>query len=455
MRRFQITLFQIILLLLAGISATATHLKGGFIRIEHSSGLTYKITVTVFTNTANSNVLFGGDDDFLDFGDGTKMTVAEQPNVFVGPTFTIAEFSVLHTYAGASSFVVSYSEPNRNEGIVNMDLSVNTRFYIESGFTIDPVLGNYSSPVLNAWPIFEAVAGSVYNGTVSAYDPNDHTLSYYVTFPKRDTQHGTVNYRLPEGFSVNRFNGLITWDTMSEGATTNGEYLFNVKIVQGVSGYMVVDFQINVSEAPNEPMLADNIETDDNNRLYIEAGNQKTLKVFYEDPASPFDSVFLTAYSEISDFVSMTTYDSVIDGHKIKAGVISIDHDASMTRFNPYVITVRGTSGLPGSQKRFSKDISYLFYTQDVDLADLIVATNDDNAEKFGFYPNPFADFVTFYAPANQEARVILRNLNNQIVYDQVIKEGEKIQFNNDVAPKLVYQIFTATKIHSGKIMKK
>ncbi|HEY9489582.1 MAG TPA: hypothetical protein VIQ51_14665, partial [Chryseosolibacter sp.] len=57
-------------------SGYATHLRAGEITVERvncSGGLTFRITVTVFTNTINTNVLFGGEDDWLDFGDGNRM----------------------------------------------------------------------------------------------------------------------------------------------------------------------------------------------------------------------------------------------------------------------------------------------------------------------------------------------------------------------------------------------
>ena len=64
-------------------SVWATHLRAGEITVERVScnSLTFRITVTVFTNTINTNVLFGGEDDWLDFGDGHRMLIPEQENV--------------------------------------------------------------------------------------------------------------------------------------------------------------------------------------------------------------------------------------------------------------------------------------------------------------------------------------------------------------------------------------
>jgi hypothetical protein len=76
-------------------SSPASHLRAGEITVEREScsSLTFRITVTVFTNTIDTDVLFGGPEDWLDFGDGKRMLVPEQPNVLrpdLGPGIATA-----------------------------------------------------------------------------------------------------------------------------------------------------------------------------------------------------------------------------------------------------------------------------------------------------------------------------------------------------------------------------
>jgi hypothetical protein len=442
-----------LIFMLAGISASATHLKGGFIRVEKNTGLTYNIIVTVFTNT-NSNVLFGGDDDFLDFGDGTKISIPEQSGIEIYPGFTIARFETLHTYSSEGNYVVSYNEPNRNAGIVNIDNSVSTRFYLESGFTADPFM-NYASPVLLMWPAFDAVANSVFTCAISASDLYGYRLSYYAAVPK-----GTSNFRLPETFSINQYNGLITWDTMFEGSSQDGEYLFDVNIVQssetGTAGYMIVDFQITVHTAANEPVISHNQELDENNRIFIPVDANRRIKIFFEDQAS--SSLSLEMYSEAAGMAEISTYDSTNNGKATKVGVIDIQHDPADTRFNPYVLSVRGTSLTSG--ETFTADVSFLLYTQDVDLKDVIVSTGENFPPKpvgqtYILYPNPFSGSLTLSAPTDARARLILKTLTNETVYDQVVYSGEVIKVDETDSCFLIYQIVLGDKVFSGKIMKK
>ena len=71
------SLLRLFLLLVAltifTFQAQATHLRAGEITVRRDAcnSLKFWITITVFTNTINTQVLFGGDDDILDFGDNS------------------------------------------------------------------------------------------------------------------------------------------------------------------------------------------------------------------------------------------------------------------------------------------------------------------------------------------------------------------------------------------------
>jgi hypothetical protein len=90
-----------------GYRSQATHLRAGEITVErvNCNALTFKITITVFTNTKNTPVKFGGDPDlsYIYFGDGKREYVDEQPNVIrfdLDPSGAIAtaSYTTFHTY---------------------------------------------------------------------------------------------------------------------------------------------------------------------------------------------------------------------------------------------------------------------------------------------------------------------------------------------------------------------
>lgn len=301
-------------------SAHATHLRAGEITVErvNCSSLTFRITVTVFTNTINTNVLFGGEDDWLDFGDGNRMLVPEQANINrpdLGEGIATASFTVTHTYSGNGRYVISYSEPNRNAGVVNMDGSVNTRFYIETLIIVDPFLGCNNTPKLLVPPIDRACTTIAWFHNPGAYDPDGDSLSYELVVPFRERNTTVVNYKEPnaqsfyrnfntgnEGgtgpprFTINPIDGTLTWDAPG----TVGEYniAFVIKewrLVNGVwvsIGFVRRDMQIIVDDCDNE---RPELEVPED--VCVEAGSTLTATIFGTDPDG--DSVKIEAFSEI------------------------------------------------------------------------------------------------------------------------------------------------------------
>lgn len=317
--------FILSFILITGISQSsdATHLRAGEIIVERVScnSLTFRITVTVFTNTLNTNVLFGGDDDWLDFGDGKRMLIPEQENIQrpdLGEGIATASFTITHTYSGNGSFIVSYSEPNRNAGVVNMDGSVNTRFYIETLIIADPFLGCNNTPKLLVPPIDRACKGIAWFHNPGAYDPDGDSLSYELVIPFRDNNTTVVNYKDPSDrifysnyargneagtgpptFSINPVDGTLIWDAPG----TIGEYNIAFIIqewrkVNGVwvpGGYVRRDMQIIVDDCDNErPELK--VPED----VCVEAGSILEATIFGKDIDG--DSVKIEAFSEIFNF---------------------------------------------------------------------------------------------------------------------------------------------------------
>ena len=313
-------LLSLILIFAFVYSGYATHLRAGEITVERvdCGGLRYRITVTVYTNTINTNVLFGGEDDWLDFGDGRRMLVPETENTprpDLGEGIATASFTIEHTYSGNGRYVVSYSEPNRNAGVVNMDGSVNTRFYIETVLAIDPILGCNNTPKLLVPPIDRACTGIAWFHNPGAFDPDGDSLSYELVIPFRDRNTTVVNYRDPSdagfysnigtgnetgdgppSFSINPIDGTLTWNSPG----TIGEYniAFIVRewrLVNGgwVSiGFVRRDMQIIVDDCDNE---RPELEVPED--VCVVAGSTLNAVILGTDPDG--DSVKIEAFSEI------------------------------------------------------------------------------------------------------------------------------------------------------------
>ena len=320
--RFRKFVSLLVLSLLAVLSAQATHLRAGEITVRRESctNLTFFITITVYTNTGSS-IIFG--EGLLEFGDGTTpLTTPAIPNTNrpdLGPNIGTVTFTTSHTYSGAGRYRISYLEPNRNAGILNMFNSVETRFYIESQINIDPFLGCDNSPVLLVPPIDKACTGAAWFHNPGAYDPDGDSLSYELTIPKKEKGIDVNNYRYPNvrefydriglvygqsnedgngppTFAIDPVTGTLVWD--APGAPGEYNIAFIIRSWRRISGiwinqgYVIRDMQIIVEDCLNKrPELE--VPPD----ICVEAGTVVNADIFGTDPDN--DQVKIEVFSQI------------------------------------------------------------------------------------------------------------------------------------------------------------
>lgn len=298
----------------------ATHLRAGEITATRVSCLdrTYLIKVTVYIDT-ESGVHFGGPGELLFFGDSTWVEVPDTPTTprpDLGLNMGMATFSVLHTYAGPGRYLIRYSEPYRNGGVVNIANPLSTLFYIETSIEINPFVGCDNSPQLLVPPIDKACVGSAWYHNPGAYDIDGDSLSYQLIVPKMGLGQSVVNYRDPNSpefylagqypignedqsgrpeFSINPTTGTIIWNAPG----MQGEYniAFLIKEWRKVNGryvllgYVERDMQILVEDCNNQrPELT--VPQD----VCVEAGTKITEDIFGFDPDA--DSVMIEAFSQ-------------------------------------------------------------------------------------------------------------------------------------------------------------
>src|SRR6478735_6348497 len=268
-------------LLFGPVISWATHLRAGEITVErlNCTSLTFKICITVYTNTG-SEIKFGDGD--LDFGDGSPKhvtpTIDNTKRPDLGPNVGTVTYCINHTYSGPGRYVISYGENNRNGGILNLYNSVETKFYVETIINIDPLLGCSNSPRLLVPPIDKACTGVAFYHNPGAYDPDGDSISFELAIPMKDEGQLVNNYRPPNtkefydrigldyshasedqkrppDFSINPITGTITWD--SPGAQGQYNISFFIKEWRKLGGtwvpmgYVTRDMQIVVEDCLN------------------------------------------------------------------------------------------------------------------------------------------------------------------------------------------------------------
>ena len=297
----------------------ATHLRAGEITATRlDCERTYEITLTIFTNL-NTSARVG--DAYLYFGDGERIYVplAENtPRPDLGENIGTVIFHTTHVYAGAGQYKLHYTEANRNEGVLNMDQSVNTTFYLETELWINPFFGCNSTPNLLIPPIDRACSGVAFFHNPGAYDADEDSLSFELVVPFRDQNQQVARYQDPSAnnprtfyfdyatgneakdnnptFTMDPFDGTLKWD--APGAAGEYNIAFVVREWRKIEGEWTPigsvrrDMQIIVEDCDNKrPDLILPADT------CVVAGETLRATILGFDTEN--DDVKIEAYSEI------------------------------------------------------------------------------------------------------------------------------------------------------------
>ncbi len=304
-----------VLLCLSVSQAGATHLMAGEIHVsqEDCSSLEVQITLIVYVNLS-STVVVGGIQTWLDFGDGTGTELPELADINVLDNETgigVVTFTTTHVYTAVGKYTIVYTEPNRNEGVVNIENSPQTPFRLEAQMSIDSSRCN-SGPSLLVPPIDRACSGSIFFHNPGAVDSDGDSLSFELIMTP-----GVTNYRFPNHenfytnfetgneaatgppvFLVDPVTGTIKWDAPG----MMGSYAIALKIVEWrfqesdstwqSIGYVIRDMQVIVDNcSDNQRPLLEPQED-----LCVTAGETIQFTLTATDPNG--DLVFVEAFSD-------------------------------------------------------------------------------------------------------------------------------------------------------------
>lgn len=356
-----------LLLLLYSGNSFGTHLRAGEIQVRriNCNSLTFQITLVIYVNTIGTSVQVGGQDDFMSFGDGASILIGETQTTMIDPLgIGKTVVTIEHTYQKPGHYLISYSEPSRNVGVVNMDLSVITRFHIETMIVVEEgKCNNY--PILLTPPIDRACHKTTFFHNPGGFDADGDSLSYELALPKKDDANPVANYRNPNHpsfytsfnqaneagtgppiFQIDPITGLLTWDT--PGAT--GEYAVALKIrewkkdVNGSwyeSSYIIRDMQILVNECANRKSAL-NFQDE----VCVVAGEPVEIRMLATDPDG--DSVRVDFFSELFE---VAVYKPEIKPPSIVGRfnpsplelIFTMETSCAWVRNKPYILNIKLT----------------------------------------------------------------------------------------------------------------
>jgi gliding motility-associated-like protein len=375
----KIILFLFVIL---SIRAFATHERAGEITFRwvgnNLNDYTYELIVTTYTKV--SGVSQNADRCFLpvDFGDGTPILDVCRSNYEAGdpivdawgatcsnatnkcsthhmgewnigsPTLQSLDvkknvYKAIHTYPGPGTYIISMTDANRNEGVVNIP-GGNMPFSIQSTLIINPFLGRLNnSPTLSNPPIDRACSGKLFIHNVGASDIDGDSLSYKIGICYNAKNAPVPGYYIPTGVAVDAISGDFTWKYPPASSPKCDEYNFAIDIDEwrkiGDStvkiGTTRRDMQVTVCSCVNTPpAIADVKDT------CVIANTNLTLSITVTDADGGIKS-FTASGGPFNEIPPATFSSNAPIANPPDTGVFNWKPTCNQVRLQPYLVTLK------------------------------------------------------------------------------------------------------------------
>lgn len=328
------------LLVLWQCFAFATHQRAGEITFEHVTGLTYRFTIITYTYTPSA-----ADRPEIEvlWGDGTSSVISRLHKYNYDNDISRNEYVSEHTFPSTGTYHITFEDPNRNNGIVNIPNSVNIPFFLETILVVNPFLGANSSPQLLNPPIDNGCVGVPYYHNPGAYDPDGDSLSYSLITCRGYDGEDIPGYALPaasSSISINPQTGDLVWDS----PLSVGEYNIAILIREWRNGVLigsvVRDMQITILACDNEPpQLSELADT------CITAGELLQFPVVASDDGST--SVLLSATGGVFNLPSSRATFPTAQGTPPVSSMFTWQTTCSHVRLAPYSVLFKAIDNGP------------------------------------------------------------------------------------------------------------
>jgi gliding motility-associated-like protein len=241
-------------------SIFGTHYRAGEITYKLISGYTYEIIAITYTDPENRAA--DRPEIEINFDDGTTETVSRTNGngqiVNSDPNNTVKMniYRTTHTFPGPFSYLVNMTDPNRIDGIKNINggNSVQVPFYVESLLTIKAGIGTNQSPVLLLPPLDVGCVNQIFTHNPAAYDPDGDSLAFVIVAPKRARGIDVQNWTIPrhsDSFNITINDGQVTWTKPVEAGHYNWAIRINEYRGGKLIGYIVRDMQVYINNNCN------------------------------------------------------------------------------------------------------------------------------------------------------------------------------------------------------------
>lgn len=430
-------LFTLLLLMIAGYVATASHLMGGQISARQISNtsLTYEVTIRLFRDVMGINmsapqlrVYPGNSNQYT-----TTITTLSGSGIVNGfqyPTEWYVYKDTI-TFPSAGQYRLAYYECCRNAAIVNTTNS--ETMFLETNLTVYPVGTSNSSPEFLLDPVGFVPLNQQWLSNPLAYDADGDSLAFRIDTPFSNLNVNVGNYTFPASvasgmLNVNGFTGEIRWTPSNV-----GNFIFSYVVDEYRNGQLigsvVRDYQYVVMSSNNTPPVP--LATSVNGPV-ISTVNGVTTANF---PAGQSGSITLTYTDNNNDSLVMQAFGRhFLPGSSLPATFNFVQLDAqpgvSTTRF------VRGTLNWSPSATANdpANNWTCVFRVSDItngvrffrDETILIRATtttgvNNPSLSPVSLYPNPAVSGnwnLGFNLNNSADIRIKITDLQGRIIFN-------------------------------------
>lgn len=269
----------------------ATHNRAGEITYRQISPLSIEMTITTYTKASS----VAADRDSLEvfWGDGAKEFVKRNNNLtrFEANDVKVNFYIATHTYPGVATYTISFLDPNRIGGILNVNYpnSIDIPFFLSTTFTLldQQFQGFNNSAVLLQPPLDIGCVGRLFIHNPNAYDADGDSLAFELAVPLEDVNKPVPAYRYPNEIvagpdntlTINPRTGEIRWQSPK----LQGEYNIAISIKEYRNGRLINtilrDMQILIRACENTPPLIESID-----EICVVAGTRLEIPVRVSDP---------------------------------------------------------------------------------------------------------------------------------------------------------------------------
>ncbi|MDX2002642.1 MAG: T9SS type A sorting domain-containing protein [Chitinophagales bacterium] len=450
-----------ILFPLVSLLASASHIYSGFIHYQYQGNRSYLVRVNLVTTDISSPP--DSDTIMLDMGDGNTQALLRIGAPSLGNNIKLNIYSGTYTYAADGDYLISFTDPNRINGITNINngqATENIPIHLEALIRLREANGachTSTNNFLGSLPFNAIVADSFSQSLIHnpSYPDTDST-SYELVVPLQAANSPVPAYNYPNQINPTVpfptlglvSNGLLQWFSPQQA----GIYAAGIKINEyhngSLYGYTQGEIAIIVHPSrASSPKLEGIALSQPLPLIFIKSvnpGDTVEFEAIYSDMDA--DSVSIVLLGEpTSVATNMVSADSDID---TAIAYFQWIVDSTHARPFPYILTIKGTSYYAGEAFDHDASVSILVSGPYNDTCPALQAYTGIQAlaaisMRVHCYPNPATDLVWFEtslaSTAWGTATFELYSLAGQQIKAQPIIQKGKWVLHRDQIPAGMY----------------